>query len=724
MASEITQTIEKIILERKATANNPKLTKDKLESLKSQISQLKSLQPTIKALPNIKTGLVEQLDQINFPGLIAALEQEQQVWETLRKRFNRDTINIGVVGLARQGKSTFLQNVAGLTDDEIPSSDRLPCTSVQSNVYHSEGEAYGLVHFHSEQSFLQDVIKPYYEELGFSNPPESLEQFRNTELPPAPINPKNPAKAGAVYNHLRNEYYLHLAQYADLLDSEKRQKPITKQEIKEYVSQDYDSLGNPRFFSPLAVEKVEIFCPFPKMGVKKIALVDMPGLGDTRLGDEERMIKALGRDVDFILFIRRPDKDGDFWGDKDTDLYDAAFQALKDKLPLQEWSFMLLNYDGENERQCKDLESTRIKKNINVKQCLINNCKKPKETNQVLGQVLDYLAENMVRLDKQYMSASLSSLESLQLQVNQDLERAKVVMEDYGDSHGDYVTLRDKFLQDFYQKIEDFREELRNTSDHPNTDFQNRINATLEQCKQNTGIPKLETIKIWTKKDGINAAYFQSVQQMRPHFLKHFHPIENGLKEFLDMTKLAVAEILIELGLGGLTEEKGTAFLESLADEISTDLKSLKLGFQFISSFEISYKGFIQSRVWGQISEILPADPKRGFNILEHNTSEKNLSQISDNLAERHQEVVESCQEALNDLALLINKLQLSMVEEFADHITRAEGVKQEWDMFLGKYRHQIWSELQVLQENLQLQQQWLTLVNESLSISQALSIH
>ncbi|NES06606.1 MAG: hypothetical protein F6K22_29590, partial [Okeania sp. SIO2F4] len=75
---------------------------------------------------------------------------------------------------------------------------------------------------------------------------------------------------------------------------------------------------------------MEIFCRFPQVGVKKLALVDMPGLGDTRLGDTERMIKALAEDIDFILLIRRPGKKGtgDFLRKEDVNLYDVASQAL------------------------------------------------------------------------------------------------------------------------------------------------------------------------------------------------------------------------------------------------------------------------------------------------------------------------------------------------------------------------------------------------------------
>lgn len=711
----ITQSISSIINQRKATANEAKQKREYLESLASTISKLENLQQSILRQSGNNTVIAEQLRSINFSALIRIIFEEQQVWDNLCKRFERNTINIGVVGLARQGKSTFLQKVSGLTDDEIPSSDRMPCTSVQSNIYHVTGDTYGQVYFHSEESFLREVIKPYYDELGFSNPPSTLAQFRNTPLPSAPINPRHPARADSVYQHLRDEYYAHVNEYANLLQSQKRVERISKQEIKKYVSQDYDAQSNPIFFNNLAVEKVEIFCTFPETDVEKIGLVDMPGLGDTRLGDAERMIKALGEDIDFILFIRRPRQNGDFWGEGDTNLYDSAFQALKDKLPLSEWSFILLNKDGNNDKACNDLQNTRAKRGIEVKKCLIANCINPRESNQVLGEVLNYLTNNIVRLDRQYMSSCSSSLKTLQNQINSELEKAKGILEQYGDGHAEYVKLKDEFLKNLYNNIEEFRRKIRQYSNQADKNFKAQLDAAITECKNDIGIPKLEEIQTRTNQYGIDEAYFWSIQKMRPSFLKHFHTIENGLKESLGKTKSDVADVLIQLGLGGLTSDRGANFLEKIAEKLPTDLKNLKLGFQFISSFGILYKGFIQSLVWQEISQVLPSDPNIPVKTPGNGNS------ILDNLKNRHQQAVEICQQALDKLALSVTKVQVSMVEEFADHITRAEGVDREWDIFLGKYRSQIWTEFQELEKHNKLRQEWMSLIDEAVSINQKL---
>ena len=50
----------------------------------------------------------------------------------------------------------------------------------------------------------------------------------------------------------------------------------------------------------------------------------MPGLGDTGIGDEDRLVRTLGQEIDFILFVRMPKITGDYWADVDVQLYDVA----------------------------------------------------------------------------------------------------------------------------------------------------------------------------------------------------------------------------------------------------------------------------------------------------------------------------------------------------------------------------------------------------------------
>ena len=728
--------INDIINNRKANAATAIKKKENLEELERKIRELQRLRPEILKAPGITSLLSDGLEKVNLQDILDIVSQERKLWERIEKRLNRDTINIAVVGLARQGKSTFLQQITLLTDAEIPASDGPPCTTTQSNIYHSPQESYGRVHFHSKSSFLEEVIVPYFKKLGLTSFPQKIEDFGRAQLPKLPVNFS--ANDESIYNHLKDEYYAHFSDYYHLLKNEKYVQRIRQDEIKEYVSQKYDAASQPTFFHHLAVERVEIFCPFPNRGVEKIAVIDLPGLGDTRLGDAERMIKALAEDTDFILFIRKPTATGDFWGQRDVDLYDAAHQALEDKLPLEQWSFMLLNYDGQNGRACKDFQNTIKSKGIHVKEYLQSNCKNSTSAKEVLTKILTYLERNLVRLDKQYMSSTYQQSFKRQQQVRLELQGLEQAIASYGDINAQYVVLRDKFVLQLYNDIEKFREEKREEFDTPNPQFKAEVDAAINRCQQEFNIPDLERLNSWVRKDGIDAVYFGVKQQMRPGILKNFHLMETGLKAAVDQTKLDLANILIQLGIGDVVKDSELEFFPAMVEILnkSSSLPNLRFAFEFIDSFEVTYKGIIQYRVWQEIVDILPPNTmtftkasdnmNTGFrspNTMDFTQASDNMNLVVHDLQKLHQKAIKVCQEILDGLGISFNNGRISMVEEFADYITRAEGVQAEWNIFLSNNRSKVWPELKEMEEQEQLRKYWLSLVQEALAINEQMKL-
>lgn len=709
--------INDIIKNRKANATTATKKKEELEELERKIKELQRLRPDILQAPGITPVVSDRLEQVDLQGILDIVTQERELWERIEKRLNRDTINIAVVGLARQGKSTFLQQITLLTDEEIPTSDGPPCTTSQSNIYHSPDATYGLVHFHSESSFMEQVIVPYFQKLGFPDVPKNIEDFGQAQLPKLPVSFS--ANDESIYNHLKDEYHKHFFDYYQLLKDEKYVQKIKKDEIKLYVSQKYDSSSQPKFFHHLAVEKVEIFCPFPNRGVEKIAVIDLPGLGDTRLGDAERMIKALAEDTDFILFIRKPIATGDDWGKQDVNLYAAASEALKDKLPLKEWSFMLLNYDGANEPQCAHLRDRRTLKGIHVKQCLQSNCKDSKSAKEVLTKILEYLETNLVSLDNKYMSSTHQQSSKRQQQVKLELQGLEQVIASYGDINAQYVDLRDQFILQLYDNMEKFREEKRQEFDTPNPEFQAEVDAAINRCKQELNIPDPTLLNTWARKDGIDAAYFRAKQQIRPGILKNFHLMETGLKAAIDETKLDVANILIQLGIGNVVKDSELEFFPAMEEIFSKsgNFPNLRFAFQFIASFEVTYKGIIQYRVWQEIADVLSPSTK----IPTQTSDSMNL--VVNDLKNLHQKAIEVCQQILEGLGISFNNGRISMIEEFADYITRAEGVEAEWDIFLSNNRSKVWPELKEMEEQEQLRKYWLSLVEETLAVNEKIKL-
>ncbi|NEO02601.1 MAG: hypothetical protein F6K50_46840, partial [Moorea sp. SIO3I7] len=172
IASRLTEILDK----RKPFIERLTSVENHLKTLYSTLLELEKHRQKLIKLPD-NAEIAGNLQQINFPGLLKRLEFQTNKLAQLHKRFDRGTLNIGVVGLMGQGKSTLLKSLSGLSDDEIPAREGGACTAVRSTVYHQNQPTYARVTFHDEDSFLKEVIGSYYEELGLAPKPKSLDEF-------------------------------------------------------------------------------------------------------------------------------------------------------------------------------------------------------------------------------------------------------------------------------------------------------------------------------------------------------------------------------------------------------------------------------------------------------------------------------------------------------------------------------------------------------------------
>ncbi len=99
----------------------------------------------------------------------------------LHARFSRETVNLGVSGQARVGKSQLLQTISGLADDALPTGTGTPMTAVRSQITNST-ESVARLSMHDSLSFRAEVVRRYHDEVGLHGLPETVEQFRTSVL--------------------------------------------------------------------------------------------------------------------------------------------------------------------------------------------------------------------------------------------------------------------------------------------------------------------------------------------------------------------------------------------------------------------------------------------------------------------------------------------------------------------------------------------------------------
>ena len=689
-------------------------------------SNLKTLALSLQDLDKYRSQLLQKVDdlesigrlqEINLTAIQSSINEELGALGKLKNRFARHTLNIGVIGRARQGKSRLLQSLSGLSE-EIPTGSLTDCTAVRSTIHHNPNvTTYGEVWFHSERSFLDEVIYPYYDKLRLDSKPFTVEEF---ERYLQPIAQGHSAEAKAIYKNLQ-EYHTRFSEYKHLLSVPSPYR-ISKEQVREYVAQ-YSPDGEKYFSNFFAVREVKIVCTFPKSDVGQITLVDMPGLGNTRLGDDQRLIQILGQDIDVALFVKKPNPQGDNWQDVDVHLYDIARSALTD-LPIHLWSFFVLNRIVSNDPQfdnnllCRDLPDTGVKNGINVVQFIVADCTNPDEANQkILDPILDYLTQNIANLDQQYAATCQDRLNRLQVAASLEIEKARVAL-----GHGIqrdswfpvFVNLFDQLWGDLTVGLEGLLRELRYQRDAQDIDFKNQVNAAVQRCKEDTGIPSVADIKALRDKEAAyGIAYNKYLHEIRAHLSQHFLSLDDGLKQSLEGIKSQVVDILSKQGkLSALTNNQGSEFLSDIENILPVDLVGLKLGFNILASFNLSYRGLIQHRIRKHLDRLTPDETI-------HLSKSPSAQEILDILKTLQSEALYECELALEELLCEPSQAAYAIVEEFVDRVLRAKDVKNEWLIFLQEVRSDIWAaEFEKLGENSRLRREWLTVVEQASSAS------
>ncbi|GGA22366.1 hypothetical protein [Okeania sp. KiyG1] len=186
----------------------------------------------------------------------------------------------------------------------------------------------------------------------------------------------------------------------------------------------------------------------------------------------------------------------------------------------------------------------------------------------------------------------------------------------------------------------------------------------------------------------------------------------------MDEIKSEIGRLLTdEVQLGGLTDEREIEFLKWMAEHIPGDLENMRLGFETISAFNVSYAGIIQRQVRQYINKLTPDKNPLSLTSENAENSEKVLIKIK----EIHQGVIDSCKSDLDKLLSEPKQLAYAMVAEFVDRILRPEDIKDDWDIFLNdeQVRQKVWPEFKTMANRMKIQKDWQSLVEQIIDINQ-----
>ena len=409
--SDIQEKIEAILNKRKAGVDKLLCQQEAIAGLKNAVY---SIRKKIKEVNLDNAELyVPQLENAEKK-LSGALDK----LEHLKNRFDRETINLGVSGVSHAGKSTLLQAITGLSNNEIPKAQEgtnyaNPTTAVRSQIYNGENRA--VVKFRTETEFVT-MINEYIDAIKTVPLISDISDFEHLDLSKVDF---QKFIANEKYNYDRvvsiKDAYKYFRNYLG-------GAPITISnfaELKKFVAYSYDSVEQ-RLYP--AVSEVEIYCPFPSLDKNiKLGLIDLPGFGENPNVDKI-MADGLENDVDHAVLIIRPNQQDAGIRQRELTTYSRIGEVQTGISKRSNFLSFLINKD-ERESGLENLVNstkTDIDKYFNnggeafktfAFPVLTNGSANSTEVNKMLNTILENLIDVLPKMDEELLDTYKKTLD-------------------------------------------------------------------------------------------------------------------------------------------------------------------------------------------------------------------------------------------------------------------------------------------------------------------------
>lgn len=528
----INEQIEQIIAKRKTT-RLPEIKKeiDFLNGVLVKIQNLDAVIDTISYQINAKHGpyyTMLQSDptmEIRFMAVSTGevkrrINQQLAFLENLKKRFEREAVQIAFIGYERQGKSCFLQSISGLSNKVIPAYSGTSCTGAVSVIHNVDRKFEVHIEFYKLDEFLQIVnekLQSFFPDArlkigsindlrnldvsGFScedDPERSLEfcKFKEAYIEHIDVYESLIGHEKIVSSD-ENQIIQHVSQYEEFDAIPKKSKPEEfSQKKKQDTNGNEVTVWQKNYYKYIAVKSVNIYTRFvdPRIGSSKIVLVDTIGMGDASNAEriEDEMFRVLREDCDAAVDVFKPQANGDSFNKQQIEVLKKIGRRLSGREP-ERWIYYVLNrvesgkgYNVEVvpaiKKQVKN--SFQTMKTKPVADVLDINAVNADEVNQkLISPLLNLITDNLDDIDSNLVSEANKANDGLYQEYKQMADAvAKVVSGSVmaGTSEG-------KKFDELYKKLS-YSSDLRDLDDYgyaknkekPCPEVKERIDEVIE----------------------------------------------------------------------------------------------------------------------------------------------------------------------------------------------------------------------------------------------------
>lgn len=617
-----------------------------------------------------------------------------------RKRFSRDTINIGFGGPKGMGKSFLLQKLSGLSDNEVPSGDGLPVTAVRSVIRNStENIAY--ITFHTEHSFLEQRIQPFCKEIHVY-PPQTLEEFKLLKLPEVLESDR-----ADIYRQKLEEIQKAIPEYTSLLTGDVRTR-VQLSELRPYVAYSLLAENGERpkpSYKYLAVAGVEICCEFPVTNVRNLRLIDLPGLGELNPALESIHTEGFKDLVDLCLFIRRPAGPRPDWDNEAQSALDILTENCPTSRP-SDFVRIVINAGNCNEDYADIMAEETSAKLASRYGEILRTTSSDSEglSRDILSNAMNHLAKCLPTADDQLCNDINASLAELTRKASDFCDEAKRVLRKYGQWQDDeeiirraaeqaqqrFAFLSRNILEEIEKEaisendLDDVVETLQTIEEEMDEYFENGMHEkSIEQWKK-------KALESFAKEDSIGPWQVGAINKLRVRIAQRFsQKLDLVYKDYIcKIQEKAVnafndREVLNNL-LDEDTPEKNLQKLVKYVNSTSLPIPQMAEAVDNLLNIKIEHNAQFYPRAYGPVRNLKSIADNLS---ITGNTREEKCNNLYDELRDiGSRAIIDIKNSIIREIYDNLFNILLVAYEKFDDDIIRNDGSREEWIRFFKSH--------------------------------------
>ncbi|MFI5298550.1 MAG: hypothetical protein ACHREM_10670 [Polyangiales bacterium] len=718
MDTDISSRIEAIIEARRAQLGPLRAQLQRWSALTDSLQELEGSIRVLVDSPTTPAELKETASSGEFAEMARRASSAIGDLRRLEQRFQRPSINLGVSGQARVGKSTLLQTISGLGDQQIPTGDNVPVTAVRSRISHNTVHRRATLTLHTHESFLANVVEPYHRQIGLPAP-TSIGEFASrkypskTDLPEVSTLDKD--QQGVLLSRLKSMQASLPSYQAQLTGGN---NVVALEELRDFVAYPAYRDGAESTHRPyLAVRDAFIECSFPLTQVNDLVLIDLPGLGEIAADAEEHHVQGLQNEVDLVLFVKRPVTGMGYWKRED-----AAALALLQKArgeAHRSGDFVLFVVNGVASADATKALVNSLEESLNERnpgrfyQLLVADaCDKASVYERVMGPVLRHLAEKLPLMDRQIADVIQARAAAEARAISSSLDAYAQLLKAKLPERADVRELVDERTEELHRKLaSDFAQVVEELFQLARGDVEDEAFITaVDQAAQlldvwvesafGSGADAWKTTALDTirRDHGSGELVDRELNRIRVEISNRFCSVDAALARQVDAVLERFASVFSsrfgELPGPGSARERLTRLAVAM-DEALTPCPRLAAAIRELLAFRVEYRTQLHPRVRRTLDMLQPqvrdADTGQMRPLETIGMTDGDVDAGLRRLVIHAQRAVYETKTALYREVMVPSLILHAASEQFDDAFIRSGDSKRELKRLTHAYRDEIW---------------------------------